>query len=257
MKIIVINDIHSNFAALSAFSELVDSYQFDKLIILGDLLTYGVKVNETLNLLKSLSCRYDCVFVKGNHDQIYFDYQNGANYEYKPFPEFIKESVEYTYSLLDLKLECFFDWRDNCEFGGVYFAHANSFEYGDWSYLNSADDFDRNIFNLSFLGCSVGVFAHSHRSKYKKDSSRDLSVKNLISDGMGVSVSKSERAVFTNGSLGQPRNSLSSFLLCEIKADEVVIKSVNIEYDVETHKDSIFESNLTADTKNKLLSFYI
>lgn len=79
MKFVVVNDVHANSVALADFIDNLLLISFDKLIFLGDALTYGVNVKETISLLHQLERQYDCIFIKGNHEQIYFDYQNGIN----------------------------------------------------------------------------------------------------------------------------------------------------------------------------------
>ncbi|BBI68839.1 hypothetical protein PKHYL_30300 [Psychrobacter sp. KH172YL61] len=83
---------------------------FDKLIFLGDALTYGVDVKETIDLLHRLEEKYDCVFIKGNHEQIYFDHQNNENYQYKRFPNFLLESILHSAEQLSFILEDEFEW---------------------------------------------------------------------------------------------------------------------------------------------------
>lgn len=258
MRIIVVNDIHSNSSALHGFCQVIEDLSFDKIVFLGDLLTYGVDVKETLNIIESLNSRYHCIFIKGNHDQIYFDAQSGQDYEYKPFPLFIKESVESNLNKLEANLESLFPWIDSYTEGGVYFAHANTYSYGDWSYLNTEEEFDSNIRNLDSLDCYVGIFGHTHRAKYKvlQTENRASARIDLIAGGEAVTISSKHRAVVTNGSLGQPRNSSSSFLICDIKNDEIEITSLPVDYDAEPHKQNIINSNLSLETKEKLLSYY-
>ena len=57
------------------------------------LLTYGAEPNETINLLKSFSKDNECVFIKGNHDQFYFDIENGLDPFKYNMPKFVKESI--------------------------------------------------------------------------------------------------------------------------------------------------------------------
>lgn len=60
MKIAIISDIHSNFAALGAFPEK----DCDQLWCLGDLVDYGPKPREVVRWIRSKAA----VTVRGNHD---------------------------------------------------------------------------------------------------------------------------------------------------------------------------------------------
>ena len=81
-KVIVISDIHSNAKSLEITFDKIINENFDLVVILGDLLTYGAEPNKTINLLKSFSKENECVFIKGNHDQFYFDIEDGFLGEY-------------------------------------------------------------------------------------------------------------------------------------------------------------------------------
>ncbi|MDP5129831.1 MAG: metallophosphoesterase [Paraglaciecola sp.] len=257
MRVIVINDIHSNSYALNSIVEHLQSIEFDKIIILGDLFTYGVNVIETLDLLIKLNKNFDCVFIKGNHDQIYFDYQNGVPFEYKPFPPFILESVHFNAKLLPSNLINQFDWVDNYIFNDVIFAHANLFPYGDWSYLNTEDDFLKNCNELIIRNYRGAVFGHTHRAKYNvyNDLYESTGIKSIES-GVDFILCKAFKFLITNGSIGQPRGGTASFLVCEILDAEFKFRSVDIAYDIQAHCDSISDSSLTFTTKNRLLNFY-
>ncbi len=256
MKVVVINDLHSNYQALRKIEIILDKLVFDKLVFLGDLLTYGVAVQPTLDLLTLINKRYDCVFVKGNHDQIYFDLQGGREYQYKPFPDYINESVLYTAEKLNLLLEQQFDWCESYEYGNVYFAHANALEYKNWSYLNSKDDFNINLIALKERGFRGGIFGHTHRAKYLAFNN-ESNENNVLPLPNSLSISDNSTFLITNGSLGQPRGSKPSFLICDFSDKyNYKFKSVDFEYDVGLHCSEIAESNLSFSTKEQLISFY-
>lgn len=253
MRFVVINDIHANYHALKEISKTLTNLEFDKLIILGDILTYGVLVQETIDILKQFEKKYKCIFIKGNHDQIYFDYQTGNEYQYKPFPAFINESVLYTAKKLNSSLEKMFSWQESFLWEGVLFTHANMYNYGNWSYLNTEEEFLENYNELEKRNLRGAVFGHTHRAKYQSYQNAKAQV------GLSELTEKIEISssfLLTNGSLGQPRNSDASFLICELSDRNCIFEPKLINYDVEAHCRSIFESSLSLETQEKLLSFY-
>lgn len=257
MKFVIVNDIHANSVAMKEFMAGLLNINFDKLIFLGDALTYGVNVKETIDLLHQLEKKYDCVFIKGNHEQIYFDYQNNDNYQYKKFPNFLLESILHTAEQLDFVLENEFTWVDHFCYEGVIFSHANLFEYSNWSYLNTEQDFHSNH-NIAVSNKLRGaIFGHTHRAKYKKykGGTVDSAIMELPINRT-LSFNSNEIFLVTNGSLGQPRGSISSFLICDINNIEVTITSIPLNYDIALHCQSISHSSLTAETKEKLLKYY-
>ncbi|MFN3477649.1 MAG: metallophosphoesterase family protein [Candidatus Methylomirabilales bacterium] len=62
MKILVLSDIHANFAALEAVVQAEGD--FDRLIVLGDLVSYGPRPRECIEFVQ----RHAFVAVRGNHD---------------------------------------------------------------------------------------------------------------------------------------------------------------------------------------------
>jgi predicted phosphodiesterase len=253
MKFVVINDIHANYYALKEVSKTLSTLKFDKLIILGDTLTYGVLVQETIDILKQFEREYNCIFIKGNHDQIYFDIQNDKEYQYKPFPFFINESVLFTADKLTSDFEGMFKWQESYLWKGVLFTHANMYRYGNWSYLNTEDEFLNNYNELERRKLRGAVFGHTHRAKYQiYQNGEAQSELSALTEKVEITSS----FLLTNGSLGQPRSADASFLICELNDNTCTFESKIINYDVEAHCRSLSESSLSLETQTKLLSFY-
>ena len=134
---------------------------------MGDLLTYGTEPNEVVDLLLEFSKKINCKFIKGNHDQMYFDLKNGTDpFKYK-MPRFVKESILWTNEILDFDIENTFDWIESVKIKSCYFAHANPFGYGNWTYLNNNINLQEAKNSLINKNVSVGIFGHTHRS-FKK-----------------------------------------------------------------------------------------
>lgn len=257
MRFIIVNDVHSNSAALSRFVKSISSLSFDKIIFLGDALTYGVNINETIDLLKQLDKSYNCKFIKGNHEQIYFDFQNNKNFEYKKFPDFLLESIHYTGNALNFRLEDEFDWKESYCYKDILFTHANLLGYKNWSYLNTNEDFSLNYEALKYKNLKGAIFGHTHRAKhciYSKEA--DISTINKTPLNEPIFIGHDQKFLATNGSLGQPRGSYSSFLICSIETQSICIESIPLDYDVSIHRQSILESNLSLTTKKTLLNYY-
>ncbi|MEZ9670875.1 metallophosphoesterase family protein [Vibrio lentus] len=252
MKIAVLSDIHANYDALHSAIREISKLNVDKTIFLGDLLTYGCKINQTVTLLKSFSFDNDVIFVSGNHDEIYFNKQNGLPFEYKPFPDFILESVEATSQKLSCDLKSEFKWVKRYAIDGVIFSHANLKTYGDWSYINSDEDVLKAACQVSDLGYRGAVFGHTHRSKIF-----EVSKRKIISGSYSQLRMLDDNTVFiaNSGSVGQPRGTEASFLL--INTDEnIELELINFKYNINSHIDSITNSDLSSSTKKKLVSFY-
>jgi predicted phosphodiesterase len=76
-KVAVISDIHANANALTVALKKIQSTGVDMTIVLGDVLTYGCQPIEVINKLKQYKKENAVVFIKGNHDQFYFNLRKG------------------------------------------------------------------------------------------------------------------------------------------------------------------------------------
>jgi predicted phosphodiesterase len=164
--VVVMTDIHANARALRAALHLARQGPMDKLIVLGDLLTYGLEIDETLDLVEEAQERHGAVVLVGNHDQLYFDLEAGNLEYYSGLPVWLKESVDLTMHLLDAtRFAARFEWKHEFALDDVLFAHANPYAFGDWSYINSDVDAAGAARTLGDRGFVAGVFGHTHRQK--------------------------------------------------------------------------------------------
>lgn len=74
MKTLVIGDIHGGLKGLVQLLQRIDITKKDKLIFLGDYVDGWSESAQTIDHLLELENRYQCVFIKGNHDVWYDDW---------------------------------------------------------------------------------------------------------------------------------------------------------------------------------------
>lgn len=68
-KYAILSDIHGNLHALNAVMDDLKNYDIDKIIMLGDLIDYGMQSNEVVNYIKdNLSSNIICN-IWGNHER--------------------------------------------------------------------------------------------------------------------------------------------------------------------------------------------
>ena len=121
-KIAVISDIHANADALTMALKELKSNSIDITIFLGDILTYGCQPREVLSILNEYKRENSAIFIKGNHDQFYFDLQSGIKKSSYKLPKFVDESVNWTLKKISpLLLKDIFTWHDSYRIGDVYF----------------------------------------------------------------------------------------------------------------------------------------
>lgn len=73
MKVVLLSDIHGNLSALNAvIDDFSKQYNTDGIILLGDLINYGMRPNEVINRLKSLATPV-LANIYGNHEKALLD----------------------------------------------------------------------------------------------------------------------------------------------------------------------------------------
>ena len=76
-KTYVIGDIHGGFLALNQILRNANVENTDKLIFLGDYVDGWSQSPEVIDFLIQLSKNQECVFIRGNHDELLLDWLTG------------------------------------------------------------------------------------------------------------------------------------------------------------------------------------
>lgn len=74
MRTLVIGDIHGGLRAVKQVLERASPAPDDRLIFIGDYVDGWSEAFETIDYLIALSTRYDCLFIRGNHDELLSEY---------------------------------------------------------------------------------------------------------------------------------------------------------------------------------------
>jgi len=77
-RTLVIGDIHSGLKALIQVFDRAEVTEKDRLIFLGDYVDGWSEAVETVDFLIRLRKTHDCIFIRGNHDELCLDWLRGA-----------------------------------------------------------------------------------------------------------------------------------------------------------------------------------
>jgi len=240
-RIAVLTDIHGCAAQYADALRQARASKPDATLILGDLLTYGTEPRRVLDLTAEAVDRDGAVLILGNHDQIYIDQEAGGSSYEQALPDWIRESVDWTrHQLGHIRLSAAFDWQASWSHQQLYAAHANPFDYGDWTYLSTPSTMQAAAERLQARGFSAGVFGHSHRHRLYEAAP------------IGVKLA-------TVGSLGQPRDKrdlLASWSLVSTDGSDFEVQRQPLASDWDAHLAAIRATNLSETTKAKLCGFF-
>lgn len=239
MRIAVISDVHAALAPFAAALSDARSAGFDQLILLGDMFTYGINPVECATLAFDAIDRDGAVLIGGNHDQLYIDLEQGERSYYEQLPDWIRESVEWTWSSLGCQwpstLPCIPEWRvDN-----LLMAHANPFSYGDWTYLSDESSLNRAATVCAERQARFGVFGHLHRR---------------------VSHVSPVAEIHVIGSIGQPRSrddQVPHWAMLDLAEGGMTVSRHNVDFDATAHCAQIRRHTaFSGHTKRKLCGFF-
>lgn len=239
MRIAVISDIH---AASKPFAQgLADarSAGFDQLILLGDLFTYGLEPCECADLASNAMAKDGAVLVGGNHDQLYIDLENGVRDYFERLPDWIRESVEWTWTSLGERWPAGLSSIDEWTTGDLLMAHANPFGYGDWTYLSDQATLRRAAEACTKRGYRYGVFGHLHRQMH---------------------YSTADCEIHIIGSVGQPRSRndpVPHWAMVEVTERGISVTRRNVYFNRASYCAAVRHHPVFSDnTKQKLCGFF-
>ena len=72
MRLALLSDIHANVTSLKAVLEECERRHVEKFVLLGDLVNYGMRPNEIVEMIRNLDDRF-VAKIWGNHEKAVMD----------------------------------------------------------------------------------------------------------------------------------------------------------------------------------------
>ncbi|MBK8167017.1 MAG: metallophosphoesterase family protein [bacterium] len=238
-RIAVISDVHSNLQALTAVLERIDTLAVDALYCLGDVVGYGAKPVECLELVRARATGV----VQGNHDALIADASLQLD-----FNVYSLAAVAHNRGLLDAGHLAWLralptSLRPDAR---AQFVHGAP---GDRDrYLVFLDDLNEvSAALLEDDGPGVCFFGHTHHQVLYDGQT-------LLRPQPGVVAADPTRRILVNpGSVGQPRDGdpRAAFAVWERGAARVAFQRV--VYDIEGARRDILDAGLPRLLADRLL----
>lgn len=220
MQVIILSDIHANVTALNAvITDFKRKYHVDALIILGDLINYGMSPNQTIETLQGLDFPI-LVNLHGNHENSLFasDLQQFST-------DRGREILNYTKSKLSLN-----SWeyiKDKMNHDGyevinvgkkkILCIHGNLTD-PYWGKINSNSFKDRRYESFDYVISGHTHIRHYFEYFYKVDNPKYRNKKRII---------------FLNpGSVGQPRNHNPNAQYAFVDFSKGIVHLNSVKYDI-------------------------
>jgi predicted phosphodiesterase len=256
-RIVILGDVHGNARALQAALARARAAGADRMVLIGDLLTYGHDVAAVIDLVHDAQARDGAALLVGNHDQMYFDLARDERAYFETLPEWIQESVNRTLELVDLaRFRDQLQWNDDIEIDDVLLSHACPDGRGVWHYVANADEHRRAATTLAKRGLRAGVFGHTHRARWFTGVDDQATAE--VAFDVPLRAGPTETLVANAGAVGQPRDrrACAAILCLDVEVDHIAGELQRVDYDVAAHVAALRAFGLTPKTTERLCGFF-
>ncbi len=198
MRILILSDIHANLAALEAVLTDAQSFEYEAVWCLGDIVGYGPEPEECVARVRSLKPRA----VVGNHDWAVIGRMDAEDFNVEA-----RRVVLWTRQRLSA---ISLNWLSNLPHepiveGDFTLTHGSPRD-PVWEYVVYPAVAAANLAHFQTPFCLVGhthvpnLFVFAAGSQHKVNAVR-------VRPGQPIALEKANRAILNPGSVGQPRDS--------------------------------------------------
>lgn len=231
MKLIILSDIHANFEALSAVLDDIENKKIKnfKYCILGDLINYGMRPNETINTIKNIQEETE-ILLAGNHEMAIFGFEDNRFSSTRG-----KEALNITKKLIkpsnldyiDSNLSKNFIRRtfENKKYLFIHGSLSDTF----WGKIN-----EKEIENYVYKEYDVVFSGHTHKPHFIEK----------YYEANNVEMNNKKKTIFINpGSVGQPRNHNTNAQYAIWDTVTCNLEFCNVSYDIK-HEQSLYDRSI-------------
>jgi diadenosine tetraphosphatase ApaH/serine/threonine PP2A family protein phosphatase len=242
MRYLVLTDIHANLQALEAVLAAAPRRDFDRLLILGDVVGYGADPNRVVDLVRALE---PDVVIRGNHDKVASGVESAETFNHAA-----RYAAMWTLDTLTAEHR---DWLESLPRGPLVFEDIEICH-------GSPDDEDECIFepvdaveSLRGTRRPLCFFGHTHVQigYWMSVDAFDMIVPEP--DGITEIVLQKERRYLVNpGSVGQPRDGDPRAGYAVYDSEAGLVRLYRVGYDVAAAQTSITAAGLPEGLARRL-----
>lgn len=258
MRVLILSDIHANLIALeTVLSDAAGEY--DTVWCLGDLVGYGPRPNECIELMRSMAD----VCVMGNHDWAVL---GRPGIDVDDFNPQAKQAVMWTREQLKAENRAFLDGLADTPIHpngdkDLLVTHASPRE-PVWEYiLTPSIAFD----NFACFEECICFFGHTHKPaifRWRVDESEDeaeggaMATVHYLQPSVGVEVelatSPTQRLLVNPGSVGQPRDNDARAAYAIFNTEDRVWRHMRVAYPIELTQNQMRDAGLPKRLRDRL-----
>lgn len=231
MRILIISDIHANLAAFEAVLDHAAG-QWDTIWCLGDLIGYGPKPNECVELLRE----YDHVSLSGNHDWAVL-----GKLDVTVFNHEAQEALLWTRATISEETHEYLDSLPSTLIREPFTLTHASPRQPIWEYILDIGTASANFAHFDTSFCLVG---HTHVPicfSQAKESKNTVSITPIYDTPI---VLNQKRSIFNPGSVGQPRDSDPRAAYAILDTDAMIWQYQRVDYPVKVTQEQMLEQGI-------------
>jgi predicted phosphodiesterase len=238
MKLLILSDIHANVSALtSVLDDVKIKYNIDRLVLLGDHINYGMRPNETIEIIRKMPFPID-INLWGNHEKAIMDgnHDRFSSERGKEFSRFTSKLLNNESKDYIKKEMCMYGFAERIYSEKQYLIIHGSLEDIFWKSIPHENP-GKYYFKYDYV-----LSGHSHLPYYMEKYYR---ADNIDTRGQ-------KRTVFINpGSVGQPRNHNPRACYAVIDTEAEWVHLNNVIYDVNAEQ-ALYGNDVHEFYKNRL-----
>ena len=239
MRLIILSDIHGNLSAFKAvLADIESKYDYDGIALLGDIINYGMRPNEVIQLIKTLKNKL-LVNIYGNHENAlksgevsHFSTERGR--EILNYTKTILESSSYDFILNEMNKK----GEESIVLDGlkILFVHG-SVNDPYWGKMT-----EKEMEDIRYSEYDYVISGHSHIPNLTE---KFYSCEN-------PEFRNKKRTVFLNpGSVGQPRNHNNRAQYVFWDTSNEVFHFNSIEYNIK-EEQNLFNGEVDSFYRDRL-----
>jgi diadenosine tetraphosphatase ApaH/serine/threonine PP2A family protein phosphatase len=242
MRVLILSDIHANFAALQAVVADAARYACDAVWCLGDLVGYGPEPNECVDLVREMNP----VGVVGNHDWAVL-----GRMEVNDFNPEARRAVLWTREYLSPANTAWLSRLPSWPLaqGDFTLTHGSPRD-PVWEYIHTPSAAQHNIGHFDTRFCLVG---HTHVPALffqRADGDRVRSLTPV--SGVAMMLDDEHRVILNPGSVGQPRDNDPRAAYAILDTAELTWVSRRVSYPIEVTQAHMRTARLPERLINRL-----